>query len=540
MKSGMPITIRINNFRVSIDDERSLETLLAVHFQLPLQQQRQLKIMRKALDARRDDRISFVYTLETEVTEVTGKWTTRWGNDKNISIVPPEPVEEMQTGACPLFERPVIIGFGPAGMLAALTLAKNGYRPLVLERGADVDQRQLAVQRFWNEGVLDETSNVQFGEGGAGTFSDGKLTTRVHDRLMGQVLDTLIEAGAPPEIKYWYKPHIGTDRLRQVVKNIRGQIETAGGEVLFRQQVTDIEIAAGKLVGVVVNGSKVIPCSLALFGVGHSARDTYQMMYDRGVAMEAKPFAIGVRIEHPQELIDRSQYGKAAGHPKLGSADYSLVYHDKVANRTAYSFCMCPGGVVIGAASENGGVVVNGMSHYNRGSGTANSALAVNVNPEDYGGGVLDGIKFQREYERKAFELAGKSWYAPVQSVGGFLSGQSGGRAFLVQPSYGPGTKSVNLDDCLPTFVAGTLRRALPDFGRKIKGFDHPAAVMTGVETRTSSPLRILRGTDRVSPTVAGLYPMGEGAGYAGGIMSAALDGMNTALTVIREYSAEY
>ena len=536
----MPITLRINNFRVSIDDERSLETLLAVHFQLPLQQQRQLKILRKALDARRDDRISFVYTLEITMTEVADKWTARWGSDKNITLVPPESEEELQKGSCPLLERPVIIGFGPSGMLAALTLAKNGYRPLVLERGADVERRQIAVQRFWNEGILDENSNVQFGEGGAGTFSDGKLTTRVHDRLMGQVLDALIEAGAPPEIKYWYKPHIGTDRLRQVVKNIRGQIENAGGEVRFRQQVTDIEVASGKLVGVVVNGGTVIPCSLALFGIGHSARDTYQMLYDRGVAMEAKAFAIGVRIEHPQELIDRSQYGRAVGHPKLGSADYALVYHDKTTDRTAYSFCMCPGGMVIGAASENGGVVVNGMSHYNRGSGAANSALAVNVNPADYGGGVLDGIKFQREYERKAFELAGSSWYAPVQSVGGFLTGKSGGRDFLVRPSYAPGTKSVNLDDCLPEFVTGTLRRALPDFGRKIKGFDNPAAVMTGVETRTSSPLRILRGADRISPTVAGFYPMGEGAGYAGGIMSAALDGMNTALAVMREYSADY
>jgi len=274
-------------------------------------------------------------------------------------------------------------------------------------------------------------------------------------------------------------------------------------------------------------------------GIGHSARDTYQMLYERGVDMEAKPFAIGVRIEHPQELIDRAQYGKSAGHPKLGAADYSLVYHDKGTGRTAYSFCMCPGGVVIGAASENGCLAVNGMSRYNRGSGLANSALAVNVNPSDYGGGVLDGIKFQRRYERRAFELAGSSWFAPVQSVGEFISGRSGGRDFLLQPSYGPGVKSVNLDECLPDFVTGTLRQALPDFGRKIRGFDHPAAVMTGVETRTSAPLRILRGSDRLSLNVAGLYPMGEGAGYAGGIMSAALDGLNTALAFIGKYSAE-
>ena len=255
--------------------------------------------------------------------------------------------------------------------------------------------------------------------------------------------------------------------------------------------------------------------------------------------MEAKPFSIGLRIEHPQELIDRSQYGKAAGHPKLGAADYSLVYHDKAAGRTAYSFCMCPGGVVIGAASENGGVVVNGMSHYNRASGSANSAIAVNVTPEDFGGGILDGIEFQRIYERKAFEVAGRSYFAPVQSVGEFMTGRSGGRDFLTQPSYGPGVKSVNLDECLPDFVAGSLRRALPDFGRKIRGFDHPGAVLTGVETRTSAPLRILRGENRQSVNVSGLYPMGEGAGYAGGIMSAAIDGQNTANAIVSEYKPE-
>jgi len=276
-----------------------------------------------------------------------------------------------------------------------------------------------------------------------------------------------------------------------------------------------------------------------LLGIGHSARDTYQALHRCGAAMEAKPFSIGVRIEHPQELIDRSQYGKAAGHPKLGAADYSLVYHDKAAGRTAYSFCMCPGGVVIGAASESGGVVVNGMSHYNRASGSANSAIAVNVNPEDYGSGIMDGIHFQRLYERKSFELAGSSYFAPVQTVGEFMKGQSGGRNFLTAPSYGPGVKSVNLEECLPDFVASSLRRALPDFGRKIKGFDHPGAVLTGVETRTSAPLRILRGDNRESVNIAGLYPIGEGAGYAGGIMSAALDGQNTAQAIISGYKPE-
>lgn len=539
MNNRALLTLRLANFRVSIDEAVSLETLVSARLRVGRQQLENFRIVRKALDARREDNISFVYTVEAEVPDASEKWGRYWSNDKNISIVDASPSPEGNAGSKPLAERPVVIGFGPAGLFAALTLARRGYRPLVLERGPSVDQRQLDVQKFWETGVLDETSNVQFGEGGAGTFSDGKLTTRVHDRLMSEVLEQLIEAGAPSEIRYWYKPHIGTDRLRQVVRNIRRQIEALGGEVRFRQQVTDFRIEAGVLTGLTINHDEVIPCSVALLGIGHSARDTYQSLYQCGVAMEAKPFSIGLRIEHPQELIDRSQYGKAAGHPKLGAADYSLVYHDKTAGRTAYSFCMCPGGVVIGAASENGGVVVNGMSHYNRASGSANSAIAVNVTPEDFGGGILDGIEFQRIYERKAFEVAGRSYFAPVQSVGEFMTGRSGGRDFLTQPSYGPGVKSVNLDECLPDFVAGSLRRALPDFGRKIRGFDHPGAVLTGVETRTSAPLRILRGENRQSVNVSGLYPMGEGAGYAGGIMSAAIDGQNTANAIVSEYKPE-
>ena len=532
-------TLRLANLRVSIDEERSLETLVCARLRIGSGQLRDFTILRQALDARREGNISFVYTVEFVVPAAPEKWLKTWTADKNVTLaaLPDDP--PLQPGRRPLPERPVVVGFGPAGMFAALTLARHGYKPLVLERGPDVETRQLAVRKFWERGVLDETANVQFGEGGAGTFSDGKLTTRVHDRLMSEALNTLVEAGAPPEIRYWYKPHIGTDRLRQVVKNIRQQIEALGGEVRFGRQVTGLRLAAGTLTGLILNETELLPCSVALLGIGHSARDTYQTLQRSGVAMEAKPFSVGVRIEHPQDLIDRAQYGAAAGHPRLGAADYALVHHDRDTGRTAYSFCMCPGGVVIGAASEAGGVVVNGMSHYNRASGTANSALAVNVTPADFGDGILAGVEFQRRYEQKAFELGGRSYFAPVQTVGEFLTGRSGGREFLVPPSYGPGIRSVNLGECLPDFVAATLRRALPDFGRKIRGFDHPGAVMTGVETRTSSPLRILRGDDRQSVNVAGLYPMGEGAGYAGGIMSAALDGMNTARTIVSEYKPE-
>jgi uncharacterized FAD-dependent dehydrogenase len=528
--------LRITNFRIPVTDETSIEKLTARRLGLPVESIDDVYIVRRAIDARRKNNISFVYSLHVKINSAEGAALARLGNDKDVvQVVEPAP-EAVVFGQKTLKHPPVVVGAGPAGLLAALVLAQNGYRPLLLERGRDVDRRAQDVRRFWQTGQFDPHSNVQFGEGGAGTFSDGKLTTRVNDPRMQQVLTVLVEAGAPPEIKYQHKPHVGTDLLRQVVKNIRHRIIELGGTVEFEATVTDVVINGGKLEGVIINGDRSIACETVLFGPGHSARDTYRMLYDRGVAIEAKPFAIGVRIEHPQELINRAQYGVLAGHPKLGAADYALVYHDKESSRTAYSFCMCPGGLVVAGASEEGGVVTNGMSLHARASGIANSALVVNVNPADCGDHPLSGIEFQRRYEALAFEAGGRNYFAPVQSVGDFLSGKSGSMEFATEPTYGPGVAAVDLRQCLPDFVTDTLTKALPEFGRKIRGFDHPGARMTGVETRTSAPVRIVRSDNFESITTQGFYPIGEGAGYAGGIMSAALDGVNGAMALMNEY----
>ncbi|HAF31655.1 MAG TPA: hypothetical protein DCG76_01655, partial [Anaerovibrio sp.] len=422
-----------------------------------------------------------------------------------------------------------------AGMFAALTLARAGYKPIVLERGRDVDHRHADIQKFWAGGALSPQSNVQFGEGGAGTFSDGKLTTRVNDPLISAVLDDFVKAGAPEDIKFLHKPHIGTDMLRTVVKNIRLEIIRLGGQVRFESQVTGIEKNSdGSIKAVIINDSERMNVSAAFFGIGHSARDTYKMLYDFGLSMEAKPFAVGVRIEHPQEIIDRNQYGDDAGNELLPVADYAVTYNDKERGRGAYSFCMCPGGQVVAATSELEGVVTNGMSDYRRDSGVANSALLVTVNTRDFADHVLGGIEFQRKWERAAFRAGGGDYYAPVQTVGDFLSGKSGSTDFLTKPSYQPGVRAVDLHQCLPDFVSGMLTDALPYFGRRIRGFDDVGAVMTGVESRSSAPCRIIRdkGTYE-SESLSGFYPIGEGAGYAGGIMSAALDGMNAALAFL-------
>ena len=532
--------IRISEFHVPIGDGRPLEELAAERLALRRESVRRTEIVRRAVDARRRHGapVCFSYVLDVETEESERKILANFRRDKKVAAAPKaEPsvftrLAEQKSAASGA--RPVVVGFGPAGMFASLALATAGCAPVVVERGQDVDARHAAIERFWSGGALDEDTNVQFGEGGAGTFSDGKLTARGGDPLQRDVIEAFIQAGAPEEIKYLAKPHIGTDRLRGVVKAIREEVIRRGGEIRFGARMEELELDAGGVRVVRLSGGERIGTDTVLLAIGHSARDTYRMLYEKGVAMEAKAFAVGVRIEHPQEWIDRAQYGEDAGNPRLGAADYALTFQDAVTGRGAYSFCMCPGGQVVAAASENGRLTTNGMSLYARDSGVANAALLVQVRPEDFGGEVLGGVAFQRDCEAAAFRLAGGDYRAPVQSVGDFLRGTTGSGNFCVAPTYRPGVVPCRLDDCLPPFVTQTLRDALPAFGVKIAGFAAPDVPMTGVEMRSSAPCRILRDRDSfVSVSTPGLYPVGEGAGYAGGIMSAAVDGLKAALAFL-------
>lgn len=532
------MTLRITNLRMPLDqDTDDLRGTVAERLRLPLQGVDAVKIVRKAIDARRKPNVSFVYTLDVDV-QAEAKVVARLTKDKDVALKVPLIEPALQLGSRVLQYAPVIVGMGPAGLFAALKLAEAGFRPIVLERGRDVDARARDVAAFWQTGELNPESNVQFGEGGAGTFSDGKLTTRINDPRTDLVLRELIEAGAPPEIAYLHKPHVGTDRLRVVVKNLRNKIIALGGQVQFQSKVTDVFIEQQRIVGVEINNSATLPCTVLLLGIGHSARDTYRLLYERGVELAAKPFSIGVRIEHPQDLIDKAQYGQAAGHPRLGPADYALVHHDENTKRAVYSFCMCPGGHVVAAASESGGVVVNGMSNYARSSGIANSALVVGVNPADYqSDSPLGGIEFQCKWEQAAFIAGGSNYHAPGQRLEDFLQGRaSSSLKEAAPPTYRPAVNPTDLHSCLPDFVTKTLASGLTHYGRKIRGFDSPDVIMTGVETRTSAPVRIVRKANLESVNTEGLYPIGEGAGYAGGITSAALDGLNAAIEVIQTY----
>ena len=487
---------------------------------------RQLRIVRRSVDARKKPDIKIIYTIDVAV-EGNEKKILRASGCKRASVAPVSYYKAPKNIPC-TGKRPVVVGFGPAGMFAALLLAMAGWKPLVLERGEDAASRHEKVRKFFETGELDPRSNVQFGEGGAGTFSDGKLNTGVNNPRIGWILEQFVKAGAREDILYDAKPHVGTDVLLTVVQNLRQRILSLGGEVRFNTQVTGLCVEDGRLTGLKTEEGEIIPCDVAVLAIGHSARDTFEMLDGMGVPMEPKPFAMGVRIEHKQTTVDESQYGRH--DPVLPPADYKLVQH--LDNATVYTFCMCPGGHVVAAASEEGRIVTNGMSNADRDGENANAALLVTVNPADFPyDGTLGGMQWQREIEERAYRVSG-SYKAPAQLVGDFLEKKPSTGAGKVTPTYRPGVHWCDLHSVLPEKITASIAEALPQLDGKLKGFAEHDAVMTAPETRSSSPVRILRDDSRQS-AIRGLYPTGEGAGYAGGIMSAAIDGMMTAEAIL-------
>ena len=491
-------------------------------------------VFKRGVDARKKNGILYTYTLDVAVRDEPAILAL-FKNDAHIRLAPDTTYHFVTRAPQNLSARPIVIGMGPAGLFAGLLLAQMGFRPLILERGKAVRERTKDTWGLWRQGVLNPESNVQFGEGGAGTFSDGKLYSQIKDpRYLGRkVLDEFVKAGAPEEILYESHPHIGTFRLVGMVEKMRETIQSLGGEIRFESRVEDIEISDGQVQSVVLANGEHIATTHLVLAIGHSARDTFEMIHKRGIYIEAKPFSIGFRIEHPQTLIDRAQLGANAGNPQLGAADYKLVYHASN-GRSVYSFCMCPGGTVVAAASEPGRVVTNGMSQYSRNERNANAGIVVGITPEvDYPGDPLAGVEFQRRWESRAFELGGGTYQAPGQLVGDFLAGRASTQFGNVAPSYTPGVHLTDMSTALPDYAIAAIREALPAFAKQIKDFDLPDAVLTGVETRTSSPIRIKRNKDNLqSINTRGLYPTGEGAGYAGGILSAAVDGIEIAEAV--------
>jgi len=491
-----------------------------------------LSIYKKAIDARKKNQINLVYSVDFSTEKENELLALK---DKHISETPNMKYCEVFSGTALLKYRPVIVGFGPSGIFASYLLAKNGYRPIVIEQGVDIDQRDILYDKFINSRVFEKKASIQFGEGGAGTYSDGKLTTSISDLRCRFVLETLINYGADDELLYINKPHVGTDKLKEIIKLIRKDIINLGGEIRFDTELTDFLIDDNKILGIVVNNKDVIKTNNLLIGIGHSSRDTFELIKSKGLSISPKPFSVGLRIEHPQSTINQSQYGSFSNHPSLGPADYKLAYHDQ-SGRSAYTFCMCPGGYVVCGASEEGGLVTNGMSESKRDCINANSALLVNVKPDDFKSlDVLAGMYFQRDLERLAFDIGGKNYNAPVQLVGDFLRNRNSFSFIDLYPTYKPGTKFVNFNEFLPKFITETLKTALNVFDRKIKGFAMDNAVLTGFETRSSSPIRINR-DENFESNILGVYPMGEGSGYAGGIMSSAVDGIKTAEQIIKRY----
>jgi uncharacterized protein len=508
-------------------------------------------VFKRSYDARKKSAIQLIYTVDCTLHNEAAV-LARHAGDAHIKPSPDTRYQFIGHAPADFFAserpRPVIVGFGPCGLFAALVLAQMGLRPIVLERGKAVRERTQDTWGLWRKGVLQPESNVQFGEGGAGTFSDGKLYSQISDprHLTRKVLTEFVKAGAPQEILFIAKPHIGTFRLVGMIEKMRADIEALGGEIRFGQRVSDVLIESGHVRGVVLASGEALRTDHLVLALGHSARDTFAMLHERGVFMEPKPFSVGFRIEHPQGLIDRARFGPSAGHPVLGAADYKLVHHAKN-GRSVYSFCMCPGGTVVAATSEPERVVTNGMSQYSRNERNANAGIVVGINPQDYRqdgrteGPVspLDGMAFQRQLESHAYVLGEGGYRAPAQLVGDFIKGQRSTALGSVEPSYKPGVTLTHLGErgrsALPLYAIEAIREALPAFERQIKGFAMNDAVLTGVETRTSSPLRITRGRDYQSLNVKGLYPAGEGAGYAGGIMSAGVDGIEVAEALARQ-----
>jgi len=530
------MSIRVSNLTLNIDElEESLKRKVAKELKLSVGDIIEYKIIKESIDARKKDNIKFNYSVDIKCQDE--KSVLSAAKNKDAKLIEDQEVLPLVHGKNILKARPIVIGLGPSGLFAALTLAKEGYKPIVFERGEDVDNRTKTVENFWTGTTpLNLESNVQFGEGGAGAFSDGKLTTRIKDKRCGFVLEELVKAGAPKEITYLGKPHVGTDILKGVVKNIREKIIALGGEVHFNSKLEYINIKEGKLESIVVNGGE-IGCEVLVLSIGHSSRDTYEMLHKAGVFMESKAFAIGVRIEHPQELINNSQYGKFANHPRLRAADYKLAYQSPKNNRGVYSFCMCPGGSVVSAPSEENRLVSNGMSYHARDLKNANSALVVTVGPEDFeGASPLSGMEFQRYYEGLAYNLGGGDYKAPVQLLGDFLKDKNSTKIGKVIPSYTPGVELRELKNCLPDYVVDTLKDGILKFDSRIKGYAMKDAVLTGIETRTSAPVRISRNESLESISAKGLFPAGEGSGFAGGIISAAVDGIKVAEKIVSEY----
>jgi uncharacterized FAD-dependent dehydrogenase len=499
-------------------------------------------VVRRAHDARKKSAVLMVYSVEAQVRDEAAV-LARLASDHRIKPAP-DTGYRFVAEAPASFTRPVVIGAGPCGLFAGLILAQMGLKPIILDRGKPVRERTKDTWGLWRKGVLDPESNVQFGEGGAGTFSDGKLYSQIKDpRHLGRkVLTEFVKAGAPPEILTEAHPHIGTFRLVGMVEAMRETIEALGGEYRFGCRVDDIAVetadGARRITGVVLADGEVIQADHVILAVGHSARDTFTMLHERSVHIEAKPFSIGLRIEHPQSWIDKARFGPCAGHPDLGAADYSLSHHCSN-GRTVYSFCMCPGGTVVAAASEPGRVVTNGMSQYSRNERNANAGIVVGVTPEaDFPGHPLAGIELQRQWEARAYLAGGETYEAPGQRVGDFLAGVPSTELGAVVPSYKPGVHLTDLASCLPDYAIAAIREAIPAFGRQIPGYDAADAMLTGVETRTSSPIRITRGPDFQSLNTQRLYPAGEGAGYAGGILSAAVDGIKAAEAVALSIAA--